>query len=100
MMFEDFIITNHVIQRYEQRVGECRKNIESRIKRDVRNLNIKQIVNNGNVRHIFTRNSKEFIFVKERNRWILTTVIKRSRNNNHEAIEKRKRMAKRMVACV
>ncbi|WP_353856850.1 hypothetical protein [Bacillus sp. Bos-x628] len=75
-------------------------NIKDRIKRDVRNLNIKQIVNNGNVRHIFTRNSKEFIFVKERNRWILTTVIKRSRNNNYEAIEKRKMISKRMAAFV
>jgi hypothetical protein len=92
-MFEYYAITDHVIKRYRQRIGECNKDIVRRIRQDIRKLNVKQIINDGNVRHIFTENSKEFIFTKNRNRWVLTTVIKRSRSTNNEAIDKRKRVA-------
>lgn len=88
-MFENFIITDHVVERYYERVSNDRKEIIRRIKRDLSIKRVKRIVNNGNIRHVFTFNSKEFIFEKTRDVWILKTVIKRTRNNNKNAINKR-----------
>ncbi|MGG1916031.1 hypothetical protein ABFY54_28925 [Priestia megaterium] len=92
-MFEYYIITEHVIDRYRQRVDETVENIKKRIKQDLYFKKIKQIVNKGNVRHVFTISSKEFIFVKERGRWLLKTVIKRSRKTNDLAIQQRRKTA-------
>lgn len=92
-MFENFIVTDHIIERYQQRVKVPKKEVMKRIKKDLHFSKVKQIVNKGNVRHVFTHHSKEFIFVKDHNRWILKTVIKRSRNNNPQAITKRKKVA-------
>lgn len=88
-MFEHFIITNHVVERYLERVGSKEKDAIKRIKRDLHYSKVKRIVNIGNHRHIFTINSKEFIFVKKRGRWILNTIIKRSHNTNNRAIQSR-----------
>ncbi|UDY80670.1 hypothetical protein [Geobacillus phage GR1] len=92
-MFEDFIITNHIKDRYKQRVGADEKEIIKRIKKDLHFTKVKQIINVGDIRHVFTFHSKEFIFVKDGSKWILKTIIKRSRNNNRQAIEKRKQLA-------
>jgi len=92
-MFEDFIITNHIKERYKQRIGASEKEIVKRIKKDLKFTKVKRIVNIGNVRHVFTVNSKEFIFVKDGSKWILKTVIKRNRENTKKVIEKRKRLA-------
>lgn len=92
-MFEDFVITDHIIERYYQRVSQSEKDIKRRIKRDLHFTKVKQIVNVGNVRHVFTWHSKEFIFVKDGSKWILKTIIKRSRANNQYAIQKRKKLA-------
>ena len=88
-MFEDFIITNHIAERYCQRIGADKKEVLKRIKRDLHFTKVKRIVNNGNHRHVFTYNSKEFIFKKDKKQWILKTIIKRSRSNNEYAIKKR-----------
>lgn len=92
-MFESFIITDHVIDRYQQRVHVSKHEVEKRIKKDLHFSKVKQIVNKGNSRHVFTNHSKEFIFVKKGSKWILKTIIKRSRENNNQAISKRKRLA-------
>lgn len=88
-MFEQFIITNHVVERYLERVGAKKKDAVRRIKRDLHYTKVKKIVNKGNYRYVFTWNSKEFIFKKDKGRWILNTVIKRSRSNNDKAIQER-----------
>lgn len=88
-MFEDYIITNHAMQRYMERVDFNPKEVIKRIKSDLYFKKVKRIVNNGNTRHVFTFNSKEFIFKNDCGTWILKTVIKRNRGTNPLAIEKR-----------
>lgn len=92
-MFEDFIITNHAKERYKQRVRVSEKEIIKQIKKDLHFTKVKQIINIGNIRHVFTFHSKEFIFVKDGSKWVLKTIIKRSRSNNRQAIEKRKQLS-------
>lgn len=96
-MFEDFIITDHAIQRYKERVDDEEKDVIRRIKRDLYFKKIRRIVNNGNVRHVFTANSKEFIFVKDKKKWILKTVIKRNRETNKLAIKRRMTLAQKLA---
>ncbi|MDG0860309.1 hypothetical protein [Staphylococcus equorum] len=90
-MFENFIITNHVVDRYLERIGSKNKDVMKRIKRDLHYTKVKRIVNCGNYRYVFTLNSKEFIFIYDRGKWILNTVIKRSRQNADKAIQDRLR---------
>lgn len=85
-MFEEYIITNHVIERYKERIGEQDKEVVKRIRKDLHFTKVKKIVNEDNIRHVFTFNSKEFIFVKNRGYWILKTVIKRNRVRQQQAI--------------
>lgn len=89
-MFEDFIITDHIMKRYQERVSQSRKDVIKRIKKDLHFTKINQIINKGNIRYVFTLHSKEFIFVRDGSKWILKTIIKRSRINNQKAIQKRK----------
>lgn len=92
-MFEKFIITNHVIERYYERVSGDRKEILRRINNDLHFSKVKRIINIGSYRYVFTRNSKEFIFIKDNGKWILNTVIKRSRKSTDKAIEDRLKLA-------
>lgn len=89
-MFEDFVITNHIIDRYEERIRAKRDEVIKRIKRDLHFTKVKKIVNKGNIRHVFTYNSKEFIFVKDGATWILKTIIKHNRERQPSIIKKRK----------
>ncbi|MEK5205252.1 hypothetical protein NST55_28850 [Bacillus sp. FSL R10-2789] len=91
-MFESFIVTDHIMERYLQRVSKTKKDVMRRIKKDLHFSKVRQIINNGNVRHVFTFHSKEFIFVKDGSVWVLKTIIKRNRVSNQEAIEKRKQL--------
>jgi hypothetical protein len=88
-MFENYIITTHVVNRYLERVSETQKDAIKRIRYDLSYKRVKRIVNIGNTRHVFTVNSKEFIFVKSKGRWFLKTVVKRSREATDRTIEKR-----------
>lgn len=97
-MFEDFLISQHICDRYRERVDGSVKNIKRKINQELHFSKVKQIINNGNVRHIFTLHSKEFIFVRKGRRWILKTIIKRSRLNNDHWIEKRKRESKQLIS--
>jgi hypothetical protein len=90
-MFEDFIITDHVMERYQERVSETKKDVVKRIRKDLHFKKVQQIINVGNVRHVFTSHSKEFIFAKEGFRWVLKTIIKRNRNTQQVAMMKRKK---------
>lgn len=95
-MFEDFIITDHIMQRYQERVSQSRKDVIKKIKKDLHFTKVKRIVNVGNIRHVFTRHSKEFIFVNDRGQWVLRTIIKRSRNTNDRAIYKRSKQKEKL----
>ena len=96
-MFEDYIITNHAIERYAERIKCNKKDIIKRIKNDLYFTKVKRIINNGDTRYVFTRNSKEFIFKNDAGKWILKTVIKRSRNTNAYAMQKRARLSNSVV---
>lgn len=85
-MFENYIVTDHVIERYKERVGQAPNKVLQRIKSDLHFTKVKKIINNGSTRYVFTNNSKEFIFIKDHGIWILKTVIKRSRQKQQEAI--------------
>jgi len=88
-MLENFIVTDHMLERYAQRVGSDKKETYRRIRKDLHFTKVRRIVNDGNHRHVFTLNSKEFIFKKDGNIWILKTIIKRSRQRNPIAIQQR-----------
>lgn len=90
-MFEEYIITKHAIKRYKERIGEDDKFIVKRIKADLHFTKVKRIINEENVRHVFTRNSKEFIFTKDRDIWVLKTIIKRNKYQQKEAISKKQK---------
>lgn len=99
-MFEDYVITNHAIERYKERVDETDKNTVKRIKSDLHFTKVKRIINEENIRYVFARNGKEFIFVKDGNVWILKTIIKRTRNKQKEIIIRRSESAKKgIVIC-
>lgn len=89
-MFGHFIITNHALERYIERVGYKKTDVMKHIKNDLHFTKITRIINNGNTRHVFTRNSKEFIFINNHGKWILKTVIKRNRETHKEAINHRR----------
>lgn len=85
-MFDHFIISDHVIERYSQRIDGSKDNIIRRIKKDLSIGKIKHIFNIGSKRHIFCEYGKQFVFEKERGKWVLKTVIKRKRAENARAI--------------
>lgn len=95
-MFEPFIISDHIIQRYIERVGCKRKEVINRIRRDLHFTNANRIINIGNDRHVFTRGNKEFIFKKLNDAWILKTIIRHNRQKSQKAIEKRLRQKEQL----
>jgi len=99
-MFEKFVITDHMVKRYQQRTNTVKGEIIERIKKDLHFTKIKQIVNIGNFRHVFTLHSKEFIFVRSSGKWVLKTIIKRTREENILAINKRKGQAAKVNGAV
>ena len=88
-MVENFIITHHILKIYKERIGSDEKETKNRIKKELHFTKVKRIINDDDHRYIFTTNSKEFIFKKGKGIWILKTVIKRSRKNTPNAINRR-----------
>lgn len=93
-MFEHYIISDHVIERYAERIDGSKDNILRRIKKDLSIGKVKYIFNIGKKRHVFCEYGKQFVFEKERGKWILKTVIKRKRLENERAIKKYRAMWK------
>jgi len=88
-MFENYVITDHAVERYQERMGEEKKNVIKRIRADLHFTKVKRIINEGSIKHVFTRNGKEFVFTKDGNVWVLKTVIKRTRQNHTNRISKK-----------
>lgn len=91
-MIEKYVVTEHAIERYCNRVQREKATddeIKRRIKKDLHYTKIKKIITRSNIKFVFTQNSKEFIFIKRNNMWVLKTIIKRTRENNLLAINKR-----------
>ena len=93
MILGHYIISDHAVDQYEDRVGIYSKmNTRQCIKADLHFSKIKKIVHGkeDNTIHVFSRHGIEFIFKKCKNNLILKTVIKRNRHTNPGAVNKRK----------
>lgn len=104
-MFGKYYITNHALQRYEQRTNESKQSVQKRIMRDLNAIRNKKIVNIGPIKHIFyeqpSGNVREFILKQDMDRkdvFIVTTIINRSAEKNKIAYEKRLRAKKEYEA--
>lgn len=85
-------ITNHAIERYNERVNFSQKEIRRAIMKDLRSLKNKRIINVGSKKYIFFKNYREFVLeTKPDGTEILITVIKHKRDEKEKAIEKRLR---------
>lgn len=105
IMFGKYYITNHALQRYEQRTNESKQSVQKRIMRDLNAIRNKKIVNIGPIKHIFyeqpSGNVREFILKQDMDRkdvFIVTTIINRSAEKNKIAYEKRLRAKKEYEA--
>ena len=94
-MLGNYVITNHVLERYEQRTNKSKKDVRSRILRDLNRLGNKRIVYIGDYSYIFCRqpnsNVREFIVFKKNGKHIVTTVINRSSEDSDLAYKNRLR---------
>lgn len=88
-MFEDFLISRHIMKRYRERADETIENVKRKINKDLKWMKVKKIINKGNHRHVFTTGSKEFIFKNDAGTWILKTIIKYNRDRFPLMIKKR-----------
>lgn len=97
-MLGRYIITNHVMQRYEQRTNKVKQSTKSRIIRDLKALRNKRIVNIGRTKYIFYTQPngtiREFVVeqgTKNPNNFYVTTVISRNHEESEVAYKKRLR---------
>lgn len=88
-----FIITKHAIERFDQRLGWRREGnvkkygIEKSIRKELSSYKkIKYIIDIDEHKYIFLKNGKEFRFKKERNTWVLLTVVRHCREEYHERV--------------
>ncbi|WRW34196.1 hypothetical protein CF1_0136 [Staphylococcus phage CF1] len=84
-----YIITDHAMERYAERINYNQKKTRDAIMKDLKALKNKRIINIGDKKHIFYKNYREFILQKKGNIEILVTVIKHKRSTKQQAIEKR-----------
>lgn len=84
-----YIITDHAMERYAERINYNQKKTRDAIMKDLKALKNKRIINIGDKKHIFYKNYREFILQKKGNKEILVTVIKHKRSTKQQAIEKR-----------
>lgn len=91
-MFEHFIISDHVLERYAERIDGSKTELERRIRKDLSIGKIKYIFNIGKCRYIFCEYGKEFVFQRIGKTWILKTIIKRTRKQNERALRRYRKM--------
>jgi hypothetical protein len=99
MILGYYIIDPHAEERYRERVGVYSKmNTRQCIKADLHFSKIKKIVHkdDGTI-HVFARHSVEFVFIKPKKTLILKTVIKRTRDKQNHAINKRQKQCKKAM---
>lgn len=85
-MFDEYIVSKHVLERYAQRVQGSTDNILRRIEKDLSIKKTKYIFDIGCKRHVFSEYGKQFVFERCPGVWVLKTVIKRNRTENNRAI--------------
>ena len=85
-MIGKFIITNHALERYEQRTNKSKQNTKHRILRDLNATRNKKIVTIGKTTFIFysqqSTNVREFIMEEKNGKYMVPTIIK---SNSHDS---------------
>jgi hypothetical protein len=93
MLLGKYIVTNHAIDQYDDRIEfKTKRDIIKCIEYDLRTLNIKNVIYGEDHIYVFTKGYKEFIFRKGENVLFLKTVIRRCRNDAKRKFNKRKRL--------
>lgn len=99
MIFGKVYFSDHAIERYRQRVlshknldeSMPKKDVISMIFRDIDYKHVKEIVSfKDEYKFVFTRHNTEFIFKREKNIWLLITVIRYKRFMSYERAPKSK----------
>ena len=97
-MATQYILTEHALQRYEERTNKSKKNTRHRMLRDLHAMRNKKMVYIENTIYIFYRqpnnNVREFIVFKKNNKHIVTTVINRNSEDSDLAYKNRLRQKK------
>ncbi len=97
-MIGKFIITNHALERYEQRTNKSKQNTKHRMLRDLHATRNKKIVTIGKTTYIFysqpSTNVREFIMEEKKGKYIVTTVINRNRHDSEIAYRNRLKQKK------
>ena len=97
-MIGKFIITNHALERYEQRTNKSKQNTKHRMLRDLHATRNKKIVTIGKTTFIFysqpSTNVREFIMEEKNGKYIVTTVINRNRHDSEIAYKNRLKQKK------
>jgi len=86
IIFDDFDVSQHALERFRERVmltrnlniSENKEKTVEKIKRELDGRNIKKVINFGDkYKYIFTKRNTEFRFIRSHsnNFWILTTVV-------------------------
>lgn len=92
-MIGRYIITNHALQRYEERTNKSKQNTRHRMLRDLHATRNKKMVYIGNTVHTFYKqpnnNVREFVMEKKNNVYVVTTVINRNSEDSEAAYKNR-----------
>lgn len=92
-MIGRYVITNHALQRYEQRTNKSKQNTKHRMLRDLHATRNKKMVYIGSTVHTFYRqpnnNVREFVMEKKNNVYVVTTVINRNAEDSELAYKNR-----------
>ncbi len=94
-MLGNYIISSHALERYEQRTNKSKKDVRSRMLRDLNRLGNKRMVYIGDYVYIFCRQPnhsvREFIVLRKKDKYIVTTVINRNSEDSDLAYKNRMR---------
>ena len=97
-MIGKYIITDHAVERYEQRTNKSKQNTKHRILRDLHATRNKKIVTIGKTTFIFysqpSTNVREFIMEEKNGKYIVTTIINRNRHDSEIAYQNRLKQKK------
>ena len=97
-MKQQYILTDHAIQRYESRTNKSKQNTKHRMLRDLHATRNKKLVKINKILHVFytqpSTNVREFIMEEKNGKYIVTTVINRNRHDSEIAYRNRLKQKK------
>ena len=97
-MIGRYIITDHALERYENRTNKSKQNTRHRMLRDLHATRNKKLVYIGTTIYMFytqpSTNVREFIMEKKGGKYIVTTIINRNRHDSEIAYQNRLKQKK------